>query len=61
MEKADLIPLEQLAELERDQLRQSLEFINNLNKVISKRQTDSTLEDFELGWLGIKDEDKDDE
>ena len=56
MEKAELIPIEQLAEFERDQLRQSLKFIVDLKNIIIDPQTESDLKDFELGWLGIKDE-----
>ena len=56
METAKLNPLEELVQLEKDQLRQSLEFIGQLKNVLSKPQ--DYLIDFELGWLGIKDEDK---
>ena len=53
MERAELIPLEELAQLEADQLRQSLKFIVQIKNVIAEKQSDDDLRDFELNWLDI--------
>ena len=56
MDAAKLTPLEQLVKLEADQLRQSLTFISQIQGVIAKQRPVDDLADFELKWLGIKED-----